>query len=130
MTNFLRTPILKNICEQLLPLIINEGKKIFLKKSCFTFIARIFVAATRRRRDIKIQFYLSAHVPLWTCNFLPEVPFLSKLGPKIKILNLSLNLVHRLIRICKIQWWCLPFLFYTRNTLFGQIWSQNSKLSV
>ena len=69
MTNFLRTPILKNICEQLLPLIIVEGKKIFLKKLCFTFIARIFVAATRRRRDIKIQFYLSAHVPLWTCNF-------------------------------------------------------------
>ena len=26
--------------------------------------------------------------------------------------------------------WCSPFLFWTRKTLFGQIWSKKSKLSV
>ena len=123
MTKFLRRHISKKVCEQLLLLIIVEGNKIFLKKACFTFIARTFASDTRRRRDI------SAPVPprdLWFSCFLPEIPFLSKLGPKIKIVNLSLHLVHRLYRT---QWWCLLFLIYTRNTLFGQVWFQKSKLS-
>ena len=36
----------------------------------------------------------------------------------IKIASLSWNSVSRLIRICRIQWWCWPFQFYTGNTLF------------
>ena len=39
-------------------------------------------------------------------------------------------MVPRLIRIYRIQWWCLLFLFQTANTFFGQIWSKKSKLSV
>ena len=27
---------------------------------------------------------------------------------------------YRLIRICRIQWWCSLFLFYARNILFGK----------
>ena len=43
----------------------------------------------------------------------------------IKIVSLSLNLVSKLMRICRIQWWCSLFLFWTRTILFGQIWSEN-----
>ena len=35
---------------------------------------------------------------------------------KIEIVNLSWNLVLRLIRICRIQGWCSLFLFLTRST--------------
>ena len=52
--------------------------------------------------------------------FKPEIPSLSKFGPKIKIISLSWNLVPRLIQIYRIQWWCPFFLFSTGNTLFGQ----------
>ena len=48
----------------------------------------------------------------------------------IKIVTLSWNLVRRLIRICRIQWWCSFFLFLIGNTLFGQIWTKKSKLSL
>ena len=40
------------------------------------------------------------------------------------------NLVASLIRICRIQWCCSLFSFSSGNTLFGQIWSKNLKLSV
>ena len=33
-------------------------------------------------------------------------------------------MVLRLIRICKIPWWCPLFLFSNGNTLFGHIWSK------
>ena len=33
-----------------------------------------------------------------------------------------------LSQISRIQLWCERFLFWTRNTLFGKIWSQNSML--
>ena len=35
----------------------------------------------------------------------------TNLVQKIKIVSLSLNLVPRFIRICRIQWWCSLFLF-------------------
>ena len=58
-----------------------------------------------------------------------KFPFWANLVQKIKVISLSWNLVPRLIQICKIQWWCSLFLFSTRNTLFGTIWSKKSKLS-
>ena len=45
-------------------------------------------------------------------------PFRANLVQQIKIIFLSWNLVPWLIRICRIQWWCSLFLFYTGNTLF------------
>ena len=45
---------------------------------------------------------------------------------KIKTASVSGNLVLRLIRICRIQSWCLLFPFLTWNTVFGQSWSKNS----
>ena len=62
--------------------------------------------------------------------FRPGITFLSKFGPKIKIVSSNWNLVLRLIWICRIQLWCSFFLFFTANTLFGQIWHQNSKMPV
>ena len=44
-------------------------------------------------------------------------------------LNPDWNLVPRLIGICRIQW-CSIFLFLIGITLFGQIWSKKSKLSI
>ena len=59
-----------------------------------------------------------------------EHPFWANLFQKIKIISLSVNLVPGLIRICRIQWRCLLFLFSSENTIFGQIWSKKSKLTV
>ena len=46
--------------------------------------------------------------------------FWANLVQIVKIISLSLNLVPRLIRICRIQWWCSLFLLYTGSTLFGK----------
>ena len=56
--------------------------------------------------------------------------FWGNLVQKIKILILSWNLVPTLIQTCRIQWWYSFILFLIENTIFGQIWSKKSKLSV
>ena len=56
-----------------------------------------------------------------------KYPFWAHLVLKITIFSLSWNLVLRLIWICRIESQCSIFGFLTGNTLFGQIWSQNSK---
>ena len=45
--------------------------------------------------------------------------FRANLVQKVKSVSLSWNLVARLIRRCRIQWWCSLFLFYSGNTHFG-----------
>ena len=55
--------------------------------------------------------------------------FLTNLVQKIKIVNLSWNLVPRLIRLCRTQWWYLLFLFLTGNIFYWQIWFRKSNLS-
>ena len=49
-----------------------------------------------------------------------KYPFWANLVQKIRIINLSWNLVPRLIQICRIQWPCSLFLFLTGTTYFGQ----------
>ena len=56
-----------------------------------------------------------------------EIPLSGKLGPKVQYCP-KWNWIPRLIWICRIQWWCTFYLFWTGNTLFGQIWSKRSKL--
>ena len=56
--------------------------------------------------------------------------FWENLVQKIKIVSLCWNLVHRIIRISKIPWWCSLFSFSTGNNLFGQVWSKKLKLLV
>ena len=51
------------------------------------------------------------HTKLRFFCFRPEIPFLNKVSPKIKILSLSWNLVARLIRICRIQCAMVIFTF-------------------
>ena len=48
----------------------------------------------------------------------------------IKIFTLSQTLILKLIRRCRIQWYCYLCLFQTGNTLFGRFWSKNSKMSI
>ena len=67
------------------------------------------------------------HGHMQKCNFL-EYQFWANFVQKIKIVSLKINLEPRLSQICGIQLWCELLLFWTRNTLFGKIWSQNSKL--
>ena len=55
-----------------------------------------------------------------------KYPFWANLVQKVKIISWSWNLVARLIRIWRIQWWCSFFLFLIGNILFGQIWSKKS----
>ena len=59
-----------------------------------------------------------------------KYPFWANLVQKIKIVTLTWNLAPRLFRSCRIQGWCSFFWFLSRNTLFGQIWSKTSKLSL
>ena len=59
-----------------------------------------------------------------------KCPFWINFVQKIKIISLSWNLVLTPIRICRIQWCCSLFLFLNGNTLFRQIWSKKSKLSI
>ena len=56
--------------------------------------------------------------------------FWANLVQKVKIINLSWNLVPTLIRIWRIQWLMFTFLFLIGHTLFGQIWSKKLKLAV
>ena len=59
-----------------------------------------------------------------------EFPFWENLIQAIKVVSLSWNLVPKLILICRIKWGCSLFPFSTGNTLFGQIWVHNTKLSL
>ena len=56
----------------------------------------------------------------WLCSlfaFQPKIPFLGKLGPKLKIFTLSWDLIpYLVIQICRIYSWCSLFLFSTGNT--------------
>ena len=56
--------------------------------------------------------------------------FCANLVKTVKSASLSLNLAASIIRICGVQWCCSLFLFSTENTLFGQVWSELSILSV
>ena len=51
--------------------------------------------------------------------------FWVNLVQKLKIVSLSWNLLLKLIRICRITWWCLLFLFWTRNTFFSKFSPKN-----
>ena len=75
----------------------------------------------------KFNIVSNDHGYMQKCNFL-EYQFWANLVQKIKIVSLSWNLKLSLSWICRIQLWCELFLFWTRNILFGKIWSQNSKL--
>ena len=49
-----------------------------------------------------------------------------------KTVSLSWNLVPRLIRICRVHWWCSLFQFLTRDTLLGKFGpkSQNGQVKL
>ena len=63
-------------------------------------------------------------------RFWPEMSFLGKFSPKNQNFNLSWILLSRLIPICRIQCGVHFFSFRPETTLFAQIWSKKSKLSV
>ena len=52
-------------------------------------------------------------------------PFWESLVQKIKVVSLNWKLASRLIRICRIQRWCLFFLFLTGKTLFCKFGPKN-----
>ena len=68
--------------------------------------------------------------------FNQKYPFWVNLVQNIKTVIFWWNLVAKLIRLCKIQWWCSLFqsmtgntlLFVTGNTFFRQIWSSTFKI--
>ena len=59
-----------------------------------------------------------------------ERTFRANLVQNVKTVSLRLNLVASLIRICRIQWRCLLFLFLIGIALFEEISSKMSELSV
>ena len=50
-------------------------------------------------------------------NYIEEVVKIISNHASLRKTSFSWNLVHRLIWIYRIQWWCSLFLFYTENTL-------------
>ena len=46
--------------------------------------------------------------------------FWVNLVQKLEIISLNWNFVPRLIRLCRIPWWCSLFLFSTGNTFLGK----------
>ena len=44
---------------------------------------------------------------------------------KLKFISLNWNFVPRLIKICRISWWCSLFLFSTANTFLGKFGPKN-----
>ena len=96
-------------------LYILSKKVIFSKFS--DFLVTIFVLLFLKLRQRNIPNIIQ-HI---SCATLVQ---------KFKIASLSWNLVLKLIWICRIQWRCSRFLFFTRNTLFRQIWPKKTKLSV
>ena len=70
---------------------------------------------------------------LFVFRFWLGIPFLGNLVQQIKIVSSCWNLVSRLIGMWRIQWWRSLFSVLDqkyRNTVLGQIRSQNSKLFV
>ena len=57
--------------------------------------------------------------------FQPEIPFFQNLFRKIKIVSWSRNLVHKLIRISRIQWWCSLFCFRPEILFLGKFGPKN-----
>ena len=54
-----------------------------------------------------------------------KYPFWANFVQKIKIVSLRWNLIPRLIRICRIQWWCSRFMFSAGNTFLGNFGPKN-----
>ena len=54
-----------------------------------------------------------------------KYPFWTNLVQNIKIVSLSWTLVPRLIRIRRIQWWCLIFPFLTGNIFLDKLGLKN-----
>ena len=62
-----------------------------------------------------------------------KYPFLANLDKNIKIVRLSWNLVPRLIRISRIQWWCslFPFFrFWLEIPFLGKLGPKNKIISL
>ena len=97
-----------------MPLRLEEEEKLKCHCVCRSPCEKFNKVSNDRARMQKCDFYVYS--------------FCAKLVQKIKNVSLSWNLVPRLIRVYRIQWWCSLFPLSTGNTLFRQIWSQNSKL--
>ena len=55
-----------------------------------------------------------------------KYPFRANFFKKMKIISLSWNLLPRLIRKCRIQWWCSFYFILYWKCLFGQIWPKKT----
>ena len=77
------------------------------------------------------QIWLQNSMVIFPFSFFGwKFSFWANLVQNVRIISWSWNLVSMLIRICRVQWWCPFFLFLIGNTLFRQICSKKSKLSV
>ena len=101
------------------------------------FTTFLIVSATRRRRDSVCCVCWPPCKKVWYSKLWPwthvkakffGIPISANLVKEIKIVSLRWNLEASPSRICRIQLWSEIFLFWAKNTLFGKIWSQNSKL--
>ena len=79
------------------------------------YAEKINIVCNDHRRTGKLQFFYVR----------TELPFLSKFGPKIKIVSLRRNLVGRLIRICKFNGDAQFFRFRPEIPFLGKFGPKN-----
>ena len=80
------------------------------------------IVSSNHGRKKKCDFFVfDRKHPFWA-NLVKK-----KRKKKIKSVSVSGNLVLRLIRVCRIQWWRSLVPFLTRNTLFGWTWPKKNQ---
>ena len=99
-----------------------------------------FLANLIKKKKLKFHIYrtkvgtkinsnmLNTVVIFTCCGLYRKCSFSESFYQRIKIICLTWNLLPRLI-----QWWLMVvfiFLYWIKNTLFGQLWSKNIKLFV
>ena len=94
------------------------------------------ICSTKQNCQLKVKFGTQTNSNMQNSMMVftffcvrPEISYLGKFSQKkIKIVNLSLNLVPRQILICRIKWWCFLSLFLTGDTLLGKFGSKTQNL--
>ena len=85
------------------------------------FVSRSYIKSSKFSKTIVELMFTTQNAN--TCSLLDRLfcfveLFLDKFGPKTQIVSLSWNLVHRLIQICRISWWCSLFYLFDQKYLF------------
>ena len=107
----------------------NTDVHLFCFWSDIPFLSKFSTKNENCQCKLKFSTQIKSNLQNSTVMFIFSVfdhkyPFPANLVQKIKIVSLSWNLIARLISICRIQWWCSFCLFWTGNTILGNLFQK------